>query len=127
LTFKASDRVGNVNLSKKKIILEKPLKTTLIEISKKPQKYVGKVLLLEGYAWGWYAKNRPPEVEKLSQLPLAKGNTAKTKNTGTFSDGTALAFFPISPVEAGKFRIYAIIHIVKDKWLLKPLFTEKIL
>jgi len=126
LTFKALGRTGNVNLLKKKIILEKLLKTTLREIGENPQKYVGKVLLLEGYAWGWYAKDGPPEIEKLSKLPLTKGNTAKTRNTETFSDRTALAFFPIIPVEAGKSRIYAIIHIAKDKWLLEPLFKEKI-
>lgn len=126
LNLIVKDRAGNVRTEKKNIVFEKPVKTTLKEIGENPGKYAGKVLLLEGYAWGWMTKHRPKEIERLSKLPLAKGNTAKSRNDGSFSDGTALVFFPIAPTVVGRYRIYAIIQIRGNKWIIKPLFKETI-
>ena len=126
IKIKAIDRASNEAALNKEIILEPPLKVTLKKISENPKKYEGKVLLLEGYAWGWMTKQRQAEIEELSKLPLARGNTAKTRSDGSFSDGTALAFFPISPKVAGKYRVYAIIVVRGNQWTIKPLYKEAI-
>ena len=121
-----TDRAGNKSILNKKIVLEAPLKATLKEIGENPEKYTDKIILLEGYAWGWMTKQRPAEIERLSKLPLARGNTAKSRNDGSFSDGTALAFFPISPGVAGKYRVYAVIVLKGNQWIIKPLHKEAI-
>ncbi len=91
-----------------------------MEIGKNPEKYANKLVLVEGWAWGWMAKG-PQEGKK---LPLAPGNTAKTRNWGSIEDGTAVAFFPISPNESSKVKAYAVIKIKGKNWLLQPIFTD---
>ncbi len=118
LNFFIKDRAGNVRKVVKKVFYEKPLGVSLEEISKEPQKYKGKFLLLKGYAWGWMAKNETSK--KYYKLPLAKGNTARTRNEGTFSDGKYTAFIPISPIDCGMFKIIAKIKILGSKWRIVP-------
>ncbi len=120
LEITAGDRAGNSAHIRKKIIYEKPPRVSLMEIGKNPAKYQGKLIFIEGWAWGWMAKG-PAEAKK---LPLAPGNTAKSRNWGSIEDGTAVALFPISPSSSGKVRVYAVVKVKGNNWLLEPLEIE---
>ncbi len=121
LEIVASDRAGNSAHLKKKLLYEKPPKVSLMEIGRNPGNYAGKLVLIEGYAWGWAAKG--PEGAR--KLPLAPGNTARSRNWGSIEDGTAVALFPISPPSSGMVRVYAVIKVMGKQWMIEPVLTEK--
>ena len=130
LLFLIRDRAGNVRKVVKQIIYEKPLKTTLEEISKNPQKFNERYVLLKGYAWGYawggFGRKDFKEIKKLYKLPLAPGNDARSRSDGTFSDGKYTAFIPISPIEVGKFEIVCKIKIYNGKWRIIPVEFHKL-
>ncbi|GEM_PF-1838621 len=119
----ARDRAGNTAHLQKKIIYQKPPRVSLMEIGKNPARYLGKLVLIEGWAWGWAAKG-PEEARK---LPLAPGNTGKSRNWGSITDGTAVALFPISPSSSrSRVRVYAVIRPQGKGWLIDPILTEHV-
>ncbi len=120
LVFSVKDRAGNERKIEKVIVYRKPPKVNLMEISRDVNRYSGKLVLIEGYAWGWMSK-APEEARKLSQAP---GNTARSRNWGSIEDGTAVAFFPVAPKKSGKVRAYVVVKEKGKNWILEPVHVE---
>ncbi len=101
---------------------------SLLKIGENPLKFKDKIVELSGYAKGWAVNNIPEDIRKLFlKLPFAKNNTGLSRNWGSFTDGTAVILFPISPVSFGKYKIKAKIIITQNnKWYVKVLSMKKI-
>ncbi len=122
LRIKAGDRAGNTAERVEELYFEKPLHVSLKQIGENPSLYYGKVVVIEGIAWGFMAA-RPPEAEG---LPFAKGCEAKTRSWGSIEDGTAVALYPVPPAFSGRIRVYALIKPYRRGWIIEPLFEERI-
>ncbi len=122
LRIRAWDRAGNVSEKQKEVYYEKPIRVSLRQIGENPSLYYGKVVLIEGRAWGFMAPS-PPEAKG---LPFAKGCEAKTRSWGSIEDGTAVALYPVPPTFSGRIRVYALIKPYRRGWLIEPLFEEKL-
>ena len=107
---------------------KKTSSVTLKEIGENPIQYKEKIVELTGFAKGWAAKNIPEKVRKLFlKLPFAKKNTGLARNWGSFTDGTAVILFPISPVSFGKYKIKAKVKLTNNgDWYLEVLSKEEI-
>jgi len=103
-------------------------KITLLKIGENPLSFANKEIVLEGYAKGWAARDMEQKARALFQkLPFAKDNTGLSRNWGSFTDGTAVILFPISPKKWGKYRIKAQIKITNNKkWYVKVIEMKKI-
>ncbi|BBB33265.1 hypothetical protein TTHT_1803 [Thermotomaculum hydrothermale] len=121
--FEAKDRAGNTVKKAKKIIYEKPIKTTIKEIDNNPEKFKDKFVILEGFAWGWANIKDKKEVEKYSKLPFAKNNTGLSRSDGSFSDGELRILLPHFSTGSKNLTILGQIKLKNGKWLLKPINT----
>ncbi len=121
LKIRASDMAGNVLDTVVEVVYMEPIKVKIAQIGENPEEFSGKVVVLEGYGKGWMAKG-----SECSGLPTARGNTARSRSDGTFCDETASVFFPIAPRESGRFRVYALVKIVKGGWILEPVKVERL-
>ncbi len=119
--IRASDGVHDLE-KRLKIKYVPAIATTIARIERDPARYNGKVIRLRGIGWGWAVKS--PELAR--NLKLAKGNTALSRNTGSFTDGTGIVFLPISPGYKFKGDLYCLLiyNSKNESWLLKPLYIR---
>ncbi len=122
LRISAEDRAGNQATILRRVDFEKAQKVALAELSRNYKKYAGKIVLIEGWIWGYMAK----APKGYSKLPLAKDNTAESRSWGSISDGTAVAYFPVPPGEIKKVKVYTTVKLTPTGWLLKPVYVENI-
>jgi len=101
--------------------------TTLARIERDPAAYAGRQVVLVGYLWSWFARERP---SACADVPQAEGNLMRTRSDGYFCDGTRTAFLPpgrdvnvlVGPGERhGALQLVARVHVGPEGWWLEPL------
>jgi len=100
---------------------------TLAGIEQNPTAYDGRRVVLVGYLWSWFARERPAAC---ANVPQAVGNLMRTRSDGYFCDGTRTAFLPpgrnvnvlVGPGERhGALQLVARVHVGPEGWWLEPL------
>ncbi len=120
LTFTAKDKAGNKTILRKTIYYQKPIILKIKDIDANPEKFKGKFVILEGYAWGWAQGGKTKETQKYSGLPFAKNNIALSRSDGSFSDGELRIFLPHYLKEGKKVKIIGIVKTRNGKWIFEP-------
>ncbi len=96
---------------------ESEKKSILLQIEKDPCKFAGKIIDIDGWAWGWMAK--APEALKGKSIPFARGNYG-SRSDGTFTDGVVYVLYPVPVNFSGRFHLKAKVVITPDGWQLVP-------
>ncbi len=94
-----------------------PKESMLARIDANPHWFAGRVVELDGWAWGWMAKP-PKEVARL-KLAFARHNYG-SKMDGTFTDGTIRILYPVPVTFSGPLHIKAMVKITPSGWQLVP-------
>lgn len=89
----------------------------LKKIEENPERFVNKIVELEGWAWGWMA--RPPEGVRRSLLHFAQHNYG-SRMDGTFTDGVVQVRYPVPVKFSGPFHLKARVRATPGGWQLVP-------
>ena len=101
--------------------------STLARIERDPAAFSGREVVLVGYLWSWFARERP---SACADVPQAEGNLMRTRSDGYFCDGTRVAFLPpgrdvnvlVGPSERHQaLQLVARVRVGPEGWWLEPL------
>ena len=100
---------------------EKPITSSigsiLARIDKDPSKFAGKLIELDGWAWGWMAR-QPRELQG-KIIPSAKHNFG-SRSYGTFTDGKISVLYPVPVKFSGRYHLKARVVVTPFGWQLVP-------
>ena len=91
--------------------------SVLEQIAANPQAFAGKIIEIDGWAWGWMS--RPPSEVSMKNLAFAKGNYG-SRNHGTFTDGRIWILYPVPVNFSGPLHVKAKVEITPFGWQLIP-------
>ena len=91
--------------------------SVLARIDKDPAKFAGKIIELDGWAWGWMA--RAPRELQGKRISSARHNYG-SRNDGTFTDGVISVLYPVPVQFSGRYHLKARVVITPYGWRLKP-------
>ncbi len=91
--------------------------SVLEQIAANPQAFAGKIIEIDGWAWGWMS--RPPREVSTNNLAFAKGNYG-SRNHGTFTDGRIWILYPVPVDFSGPLHLKAKVEITPFGWQLIP-------